>query len=286
LVLCISVRFWFILICGAALTLVGGCSALTTFNTLTPKDSGGSLVGDDIAYGPDPRQKLDVYAPDDAKPKTPVIVFIYGGGWNTGDRSDYSFVAKALTAQGYVTAVVDYRLVPQVRFPTFLEDCALGVRWVHEHIAQFNGDPDRIYLMGHSAGAYNVMMLALDHHYLAQAGVPLSVIKGAGPYDFLPLDVDETIAAFSKTPDLATTQPINFVRPGEPPIFLGQGAADTLVYPRNTKALAAKLRAAGDVVDEKYYPGVTHPGILLALSRPFRDNGPVLADVMAFFRAH
>jgi acetyl esterase/lipase len=108
----------------------------------------------------------------------------------------------------------------------------------------------------------------------------------AGPYNFLPLDVEATIAAFGQTKNLAATQPINFISRSAPPMFLATGDQDTTVYPRNTTGLAAKLREAGADVAEKTYPGMTHAGMVLALSRPFRGQAPVLADVTAFFRAH
>lgn len=133
-------------------------------------------------------------------------------------------------------------------------------------------------------------MLTLDAHYLRQAGLPADAVRAtaalSGPYDFLPLDVDATTAAFGQAKDLAATQPIHFARRSAPPMFLATGDKDTTVYPRNTTALAARLRAAGATVEEKVYPGVTHAGMVLALSRPFRADAPVLADVAEFFRTH
>jgi acetyl esterase/lipase len=273
----------------AALSLAG-CSALSAFNALAPVDPGAALARPDIAYGPEPRQRLDVYVPDGGATGAPVVVFFYGGSWDSGRKEDYAFVGKALAAQGFVTVVADYRLVPDVRFPVFLEDGAQAVRWTHDHIAAFGGDPRRLYLLGHSAGAYNAVMLTLDAHYLRQAGLRPGAVRGtaalAGPYDFLPLSVDATIAAFGQAKNLPATQPIDFVHASAPPMFLAAGDQDTTVYPRNTTGLAARLRSAGAEVVEKIYPGVTHAGIMLALSRPFRGQAPVLADVTAFFRAH
>jgi acetyl esterase/lipase len=270
--------------------LLGDCSALTTFNTLTPVDSGARLAGADIAYGEEARQRLDVYVPERAEARAPVIVFFYGGGWDSGRKDDYAFVGKALAAQGFATVIADYRLVPEVRFPAFVEDGAKAIRWTHDHIAEFGGDPRRIYLLGHSAGAYNAAMLSLDAHYLRQAGLRADAVRAtaalSGPYDFLPLSVDSTVAAFGQAKDLVATQPINFASRAAPPMFLATGDQDTTVYPRNTTGLAARLRAAGAEVEEKTYPGVTHAGMVLALSRPFRGDAPVLADVVAFFRAH
>jgi acetyl esterase/lipase len=272
------------------LALLDGCSALTMFNALVPTDAGASLAKADIAYGAEPRQRLDVYVPDGPKAGAPVILFIYGGGWDSGDKDDYAFAGKALAAQGFVTIIADYRLVPGVRFPVFVEDGAQALRWVSDHIAEFGGDPKHIYLLGHSAGAYNAMMLTLDEHFLSAVGLGANSIRAtvglAGPYDFLPLDVDQSKAAFGRSKDLPATQPINFVRRSAPPIFVATGADDTTVFPRNTTGLAARLRAARAEVAEKTYPAMTHAGIMLALSRPFRNQAPVLEDIVRFFREH
>lgn len=269
---------------------LAGCAPLAIIDTLVPKDGGATLEARDIAYGPHPRHRLDVYRPDRKAPGAPVVVFVYGGSWNSGSKDDYSFAGRALASRGYTTVVFDYRLVPEIRFPAFIDDCAVAIRWTHDHIAAHGGDPRRIALVGHSAGAYNAAMAALDPHYLAAVGLGRRTLRAAallsGPYDFLPLDADATIAAFSSAPDLARTQPIRFVRPDAPPMLLATGDADDLVYPRNTYALAGKLRQAGATVEQKTYKGIGHPGILLALSLPFRDRAPVLDDIDAFLRAH
>ena len=269
--------------------LASACSPLTAFNTLAPRDP-AARAGSGIAYGPDPRQTLDVYTPKGGAAGAPVLVFFYGGGWNSGRRQDYAFVGQALASRGFLTVVPDYRLVPQVRYPDFLKDCAAAVAWAHLHAAAFGGDPDRIVLAGHSAGAYNAIMLALDTHYLRDAGVDPRLIRAAaglsGPYDFLPFRVDSTIATFGDAPDPAATQPINHVTPAAPPIFLGHGDKDTLVYPKNTTTLGAALAKAGDTVEVKIYPGLSHADMVLALSKLFRGKAPVLADMTGFLKAH
>ena len=186
-----------------------------------------------------------------------------------------------------MTVIPDTRLVPQVRFPAFLEDEAHALRWVHDHIAELGGDPERIYVAGHSSGAYSAAMLALDAQYLNAVGLGPHVIKRvaglSGPYDFLPLDVEATKEAFGQVTDLAATQPVNLVSRAAPPMFLATGSADTVVRPRNSAALARKLRQAGASVIEKVYPGLSHSGTVAALSRPFRGDAPVLDDIVAFF---
>jgi acetyl esterase/lipase len=274
-----------LLVAAASVTALGACSPLSAINTLLPSDGGARQAARDVAYGDDPRQKLDIYVPDGANGASPVMMFIYGGGWDNGSKNDYSFVGQAFASRGFVTVVPDYRLVPQVRFPDFLHDCAQALRWVQDNIAALGGDVGRVHLSGHSAGAYNAMMIALDRRYGARAGVRPSLVKSvsglAGPYDFLPLDDDRTVAAFGQTPRLSETQPINFARRG-PRVFIATGDADTTVFPRNTYALGRKLKAAGARVEVKTYPGVGHPGILLALGKSFRGNAPALDDIVRF----
>lgn len=244
----------------------------------------------DIAYGPHPRQRMDIYTPQGAgdAPK-PVVVFIYGGSWANGAKETYSFVGEALSARGFVTVIADYRLVPEVRFPVFIEDGALALRFVRDNIARFGGAPQDLHLMGHSAGAYNAMMLTLDRRYLAAVGMRAGDIRStvglSGPYDFLPFDIDVTKEAFGNARDPAQTQPINFASRDAPPIFLATGSADTTVLPRNSERLALALRKAGArSISLKIYQGLGHASTATALSRILQWQAPVLDDVVAFLR--
>lgn len=277
----------------AAVSLAGavtlaGCNNLATLNrlnALTPGDGGVVKRVDRAPYGPDARQRVDVYAPAAGAGPFPVLVFFYGGGWNSGYRAGYAFVARAFAARGFVVVVPDYRLVPQVRFPAFIDDGAVAIRWTVDHVAAYGGDPKRIAIAGHSAGAHIAMMLALDPSYLERAGAAGSVravVGLAGPYDFLPFDQPSAIAAFGRAPDPALTQPIHFARADAPPALLLTGDADDIVRPRNSVALAAALRAKGAQVETKTYPGVGHIGLLLALSKPFRGKADVLAVMTEF----
>lgn len=274
---------------GVAAALTAACTPLSLFATLSPKDP-ASLVGKGQAYGAGPRQRLDVYAPRGAKGQAPVAVFFYGGSWDSGRRQDYGWVGRAMASRGFVTVVADYRIYPEVRYPGFLEDGAQAVKWAQDHALEYGGDPRRMVLAGHSAGAYNAVMLGLDGRYLRAAGVDPAAIKAvagvAGPYDFVPFDDPIAKRIFGKTDDPPATQPMAYVNKDSPPAFLATGDADTLVYPRNTTALAKKLRAAGVPVEERHYPGVGHIKILLALSRPLRGEVPVLDEMTRFLHAH
>jgi acetyl esterase/lipase len=259
------------------------------FNRLVPKDGGSRLIARALEYGPEPRHRLDLYGPREGQGPWPVVLYVHGGSWASGSRRSYDFVGRALAAQGFVVAIPDYRLFPEVRFPSFLEDCALAVAWSVRAAATHGGDPARLALLGHSAGAYNAAMLALDERWLAGAGAP-GVIRAwaglAGPYDFLPLDSPITKRTFGGVEHLAETQPVNFVRTGAPPAFLAHGDRDRTVAPRHTTKLAALLRDAGVAVEEHHYAGVGHLGIAAALARPLRRRVPVLAEVTAFLRRH
>lgn len=273
----------------AAAALTAACSPLSLFATLSPKDP-AARVSRGEAYGPNPRQTLDVYAPRGARGAAPIAVFFYGGSWDSGRRQDYNWVGRALASRGFVTVVADYRLYPEVRYPVFLEDGAQAIRWASDNAARFGGDPTRIVLVGHSAGAYNAVMLGLDGRYLRAAGVDPARIKAvaglSGPYDFLPLDGAITTRVFGETPDLPGTQPLAYVKAASPPAFLATGNDDSMVYPRNTVALAKRLREAGVAVEERHYAGVDHVRMVLALSRPLRGRAPVLDEMTDFLRLH
>jgi acetyl esterase/lipase len=257
---------------------------LGAFNALMPKDRASARIAKDVAYAEGERLKLDVYAPRSkaARPR-PVIVFFYGGSWSSGRRQGYAFAARALAAKGFVVLVPDYRLVPEVRYPDFLRDCAAAVRWARRNAARYGGDGERMVLTGHSAGAYNAAMLALDPGLL---GADRAAVRGfaglAGPYDFLPLDDPSTIAAFGAWPRPSETQPISHASARAPPALLLHGERDSRVKPRNSLKLADLLRGAGGDVRLKLYPRLGHVGILTALAKPFRPQAPVLADVAAF----
>lgn len=273
--------------------LAAACSPIGTLNglnNLSPGDRGVRKVADGLAFGSDSRQRLDIYGPARADGPSPVVLFLYGGSWASGHRAGYAFAAKAFAARGYTVVVPDYRLVPDVHFPAFVEDGAAAVAWTQAQVAAHGGDPGRVSLVGHSAGAHIAMLLALDPQWLRAAGSDPARLKAvvglAGPYDFFPFDVGATRNAFGRTPDPRLTQPINFARRDAPPTLLATGTEDTMVLPRNSRKLAKALAAAGATVELKEYDGLGHVGIVLALSKPFRGRAPVLSDALAFLKAH
>lgn len=270
------------------LAMVTACSPLKMLNALTPDSTFDKTEG--IAYGDDPRQKLDVYVPRHSLESAPVVVFFYGGSWNSGSRSDYGFVGEALASRGIVAVLADYRLYPQVRYPLFLQDGAKAVAWTHEHIRQFSGNPQRLYLMGHSSGAYNVAMLALDPGLLGAVGMSPHDLSGwiglAGPYDFLPIQNPDVRPVFFWPDSPPQSQPINHVSRGAPPALLMASRDDEVVNPtRNTGGLALKLRQAGVRVQDFYFARTGHATLVATLSRPMRGLAPVLDEVTSFVKS-
>jgi acetyl esterase/lipase len=273
-----------------------GWSPVTLLNRadrLLGARGGARLVGSGLRYASHDRHLLDIWAPPARLPKPdegwPVVVFFYGGGWHSGHRADYGFAAAAFADAGFLAVVPDYRLAPAVRYPGFLWDAALALRWVVRNIAGHGGDPRRIALSGHSAGAYISAMLALDTRWLDGVHLPPDTIKGAalisGPYDFAPFREYRGRAAFAHWPDPVETQPITHVRADAPPILLLHGQSDRLVYAKNSRVLAARLEAVGAPVVLNIYPQANHVDPLVALSRPFRSRLPVLDDAVTFLRS-
>ena len=269
-------------------SLAAACSPLAILNAVGPRDGGVRRAARDLEYGPDRRQRFDVYAPGSASAASPlpVLVFFYGGGWDSGSKDVYGWAAQALAAQGFVVAVADYRLVPEVLFPVFIQDAAAATARVAEVAAQYGGDPARLAVIGHSAGAHLATMITLDRRYMAAVGKP-GLIRAAaglaGPYDFLPFDVASSINAFGQAPDPIQTQPLHFARADAPPLWLGHGTADVIVHDEDTVLLEARMRELGGRCEAKLYPGLSHEDLIATFSPLFRKKAPVLADVSAFF---
>ncbi len=249
---------------------------------------GVERAAEGVAFGTT-GQRLDVWRPvaPSARPR-PVLVWFYGGGWVHGDRGAYAFAARAFARAGFLVVVPDYRKVPGVRFPAFVQDGAQALRWVRDHAADYGGDPARVAVSGHSAGGYIAAMLTLDRRWLAAEGVAPDFIKAAvpmcGPYDFFPFDKKRSIDAFKGAKDGPMTQPISFARADAPPMLLLTAAEDVQVGAHNAVNLAARLKALGAPVTHRDYPGLSHENVAMALSVPFRGKAPVLADSVGFLR--
>jgi acetyl esterase/lipase len=267
--------------CAAALVACGGFSF---FVANAPNAFGSFRRSSDLPYGDDARQKLDVYAPRRPDHR-PVVIVFYGGTWSAGKKSNYAFVGAALAERGYVTVIPDYRLYPEVRFPAFVEDGARAIAWAQQHARDFGGDPDRLVLMGHSAGAHIAALLALNPSYLAAAGVRPHSIAGfiglSGPYALVP-DTDTLHAIFGAPYAPSDWQPVHFADRTAPPTLLLHGADDEAVYSAHTEKLRDALLAQGAEVETHIYPGRGHADTIASFTVVARRRTPALEQSLAF----
>jgi len=272
---------------GLLFATLTGCAPVDLLNATIP--TGELKITRDIDYGADPHQRLDIYVPKSAAKNAPVIVFFYGGAWQSGDKGDYLFAAQALASGGSIVVVPNYRVYPQVTFPGFIDDGASAIAWTVHNIKKYGGNPDGLFLAGHSAGAYIAIMLALNQSYLTADGITQSHIAGAiglaGPYDFLPLTRDDIKPIFEVTPDIQVTQPIHYARADAPPLLLIAGDADDTVAPYNTTNLTKRIEELGGQVEERIYHGVGHVGTVLSLTPLFNGKADILARIQAFVKA-
>jgi acetyl esterase/lipase len=268
--------------------LLSACSALSFGIVNLPAHFARTERQANVPFGPAPWQRADVYYPAVRMPAAPVIVFWYGGAWTEGSKDQYRFVGAALAGLGYVAVLPDYRMYPQVRFPVFLDDAATAVAWVQAHAADFGGDPHRLVLMGHSAGAHMAAMLAVNHEYLRRAGVDTRNIVGliglSGPYELTPNTATlNAIFAAPYTPH--DWQVLPHVTADAPPTLLIQGQDDSLVWPSNTEHFAESLRRVNGPVVVAIYPRRGHADTVAALSPVVRFRSPTLRDIAAFMRS-
>ena len=249
-------------------------------NLAIPKT--GYQVKRDLAYGQGPRARLDLYVPDGLSVPAPVILFFYGGSWQSGSKNIYRAFGQAFASAGIIAAVADYRLYPEVKYPAFIHDGAQAFRFVRESIERHGGDPARIFLSGHSAGAYIAAMLACDPAYLEDDAAAIRGVIGiAGPYDFLPL-YDPVLIDIFGGDRVMTTQPIKYARNKTPPMLLAHGSADTTVGAGNSRRMAKRLREAGNSVELIEYKGSSHLGIILSLAHGFRGGTTLRDDMLRF----
>jgi acetyl esterase/lipase len=282
------VQFRLVLLVAAFLSFAAPALAqniMDPFN-IGPAMDDAAVLGQGIPYADGDRMKLDIYGPKDPKGPSPVVMFIYGGSWKQGQRQDYQFVGRALAANGFIAVIPDYRLYPEVTYPKFLEDNAAAAKWIEDNIGTYGGDTSRFFIAGHSAGAYNAVMLGLERSFLKEYNVtmPVKAVVGiSGPYDFYPFEYDEVRSTFGNTDNPEGTQPVNLVTADDPPMLLLQGNQDPIVRMQNTEHLAKKLQDAGDWVTVKYYENLGHMEAVFAIGSMWRWRAPVLADMVAFF---
>lgn len=265
--------------------LATGCSTRKAAETLLLGDHFVLTRG--IAYGGHPGRRLDVYRPRDESRRSPVVVFLYGGRWQSGAREQYRLLGDALTRRGLVVIVPDYRKYPDALFPAWVEDAAHAMRWTVDNAEKFNGDTGRIFVVGHSAGAHTAALLALDEKYLRAAGVSAHFLRGAaslaGPVDTVWTDPD--VQALMGPPEgWPMTYPASHIDGTEPPLLLLHGTGDETVAQINSSRLAARIRERGGCARSISYPGIGHVEIVVALALPWLRRAPVMEDIVSFIR--
>ncbi|PKR54163.1 alpha/beta hydrolase [Thalassospira marina] len=264
-----------------ATLILAGCDRLGAFNSLQAGDIKPDIPN--LPYGPDPRQKMDIYLPTPQARPAPLIVWFYGGSWDSGEKAKYAFVAKRFVEMGYGVAIPDYRLVPKIRYPDFVKDGALAVaaaqKFAQNHPGEIAGD--RLVLAGHSAGAYNAVQIVANPAFLNEARLTRDDIAGiiglSGPYDFYPYDVAATQIAFGDTP-ADDSQPVNQDLTDMPPLLLITGEADRTVFPRNSIKLA-ELAPQATLVK---IPDMGHVGTVVALGTFLTGDVRVTAPIQTF----
>ena len=264
---------------------LAGCSAGRVVEAIVPLYTYD--VEEGIAYGDEPRQHLDVYRPLDAVKGAPMVVFFYGGSWKRGKRSMYRFVGEALASAGVVTVVADYRLLPDARWRDVLRDCAAATHWAVSNATRLGASRQRVHLMGHSAGAYNAAMVAMDPRWLAAHGLGPRDLAGwigiAGPYNFDPGGHPLSRVLFEWPDNPPDSQAIVHASARAPRTLLMAAVDDALVDPKaNTVALAQRLRSSGADVRMELLTGVNHITVMAAFARPLRVLAPVRHEVLRF----
>lgn len=234
------------------------------------------------------RHSLDIYDLRGPSKPRPVIIYLYGGDWSAGAKAQFAWVGAALARRGFVAVVPDYRIYPQARWPMFLQDNAAAIRWTRDHVASFGGDPSKLVLMGHSAGANDALSLATDPRWLKAVGMVPRDLKAmiglSGPFNLSPLDTRQEVAIFG--PPTGYADPIHRIHAGAPPILLIIGNRDNAADPHDSDAVAAKLRAMGDEAQVIHYPGLGHPDTQNALALPPGRPPGIIDAILRFLAAH
>lgn len=278
-------RRFLILSCVGLVLALGGCTSQKVLNSVTSER--GYTLTSDVPYARNLGLNLDVYGPNKVT-DAPVVVFFYGGRWTRGDKADYKFVGQALATRGFVVVVPNTRHYPQVRFPDFIKDGALAVKWARDNARQFGGNPAKLFVMGHSSGAHIASMIALNENYLKNVGGTRSWLKGmiglAGPYDFLPITAPDMRDIFGAPDKYQYTQPVFFVDGAQPPLLLIHGDDDQVVPVDNTRKLAAAVKRVGGSVETEIYPRLGHETLINSFASLMRGRTDALDKTESFIK--
>ena len=271
----------------AVALLLSACTGTGFLNALSP--SGGYQLASNLPYDDVSDLRLDIYQPDGAR-NAPVVIFLYGGRWSGGDKADFEFAGEALTSKRFVAVIPNVRHYPLVKFPTFVDDAARAVKWVRANIIRYGGDPNKIFVMGHSSGAHIAALLALNESFLKNVGGSRKWLKGmiglAGPYDFLPLTDPDLRDIFGPPENFEQSQPIRFVDGQNPPLLLMHGEDDEVIWIKNSRNLTKAVVRAGGPVETVFYEELSHTRIVAVLGQPLRGFSDVLDQISEFVNRH
>ncbi len=270
---------------------LSACSSagLTLLNTRAKLHSNHTLIAD-IQYGEKTWQKLDLYIPNNTEKANNTeanLVFFYGGSWDTGHKEQYYFVASKFANLGYWVIVPDYVKYPQGKFPTFIEDGAKAIAWLKNNIDQYGGEPQNIFVAGHSAGAHLGALLVSDQTYLNNVGLEPNDIRAfaglAGPYNFTPTK-PEFVRVFEPPSNYPKLKVANFIDGDEPPMLLLHGDSDKTVSLKNSESTLNLIDDIGGQGKGIIYPSVSHVQILLGITSPSLGKSDPSTDIDQFFR--
>lgn len=245
----------------------------------------------DLAYydGPDAhpiKHRLDLFVPEGLQDAS-VLIFVHGGGWSSGDKNLYAFVGRTFAQQGFVTAIVNYRLSPQVQHPAHIEDVARAFAWVYRNISQYGGSAEKIFVMGHSAGGHLTALLALDEKYLGAHGLTLAAIKGAIPISGV-YDVTEAFSlyrtVFGADPQQRwDASPLTHVGPNKPPFLILYAQFDFPGFDAQARQLLSGLREYENEATLLEIPNRDHVTIIANIGA---SHDPTTEEILKFLRSH
>ena len=269
--------------------LLSGCQSVGFFVANLPNSFADTTRHSNMAYGENQSHTWDIYIPSNTSTPPPVVVFLYGGGWSSGNKENYGFVAHNLIKQGFAVVIPDYQKYPPALYPDFVKDIALATRWVKDNIHNYGADANSLHLLGHSAGAHTGAMLMADKQYLKAQQLTPNVYKSfaglAGPYHFTP-EEEKYIAIFGPPERYATMHAANYIDGTEPPMLLLHGTDDDIVDVRNLQTLQSAIEKQGGIVTSKLYSNTDHIGIIASFSSAFNFENTSPQDVASFFTSH
>ncbi len=224
----------------------------------------------DLAYGTDPKQRLDLYLPEGEVSNAPVFLFLHGGGFREGDRAHYGSVAEPFVKSGVITAIASYRLTGSgAHYPAQPDDVKNAAKWLFENVGDYGGNPEALYVGGHSAGAILSADIGVDRAWLVEMGMPKEILKGiipvSGPYDVRARGRPGEVYTYAPTPELREqASPILHVNDPVPVALVAVGSEEG--YQESSMAFTEALKAAG--VDAQYLllDGEDHADTALSLA--------------------